>query len=76
MINNLSRKRKFRRSLFSVTSSKTNVFLETREQVFMFSLNNLPISVCAQHGKSSERTIEERDRTLVIYNVMRFVRKD
>jgi len=33
----------------------------------MFSLNNLQISVFAQHGKSSERTIEESDRGLVIY---------
>jgi len=33
----------------------------------MFSPNNLPISVFAQHGKSSERTIEESDHGLFMY---------
>jgi len=33
----------------------------------MFSPNNLPIYVFAQHGKSSERTIEETDRGLVTH---------
>jgi len=71
VINNLSQKKPV-----SCNFIENKCLPGDKGQVFMFSLYNLVISNCAQHGKSGEKTIEEIDRGLVICIVMCFVRKD